>query len=728
MGEEKPFCLVVQVMPRGGTLVEGEGFRLQVGAYPETIKDTLNTELGVPDLYLLPEDLFDFPLGISASDLEFPVYYNFYIKGRKCRFICQKHQLRPILKVLREAVFGPRIIKTEQEYPQGKETPGYPDLHKEMAYYKLNPKLPGGRLRLKHVIEPHIFDDSKQIVVDGVKISIIGHDRYRFEKNGSSCECQFEPARESAMPISPTEPPPPQEHFYTPPTFGVTVIGSGHGFDADANTSGFIIWIDGKGVLVDPPVNSTAWLKRNKINTRLIEDLILTHCHADHDSGTLQKILEEGRVCVHTTETIMNSFITKYCLLTGLSTDEFRTLYEFQPVSIGRPVPVAGGEFRFKYTLHPIPTINFEVQFEDHSFFYSSDTLYDPGIIKSCHEQGVLSKSRMDDLLDFPMNETLIFHEAGIPPIHTPIKVLASLPEDVRKSLYVVHVSEKSIPPDSGLKIARPGAVNTVSIETEAPKTSLAHKMLDIMAHIDLFSDMKITKAVEFMAITHHQVFEPGETVIKRETYGDKFFMVLSGEVEVIREKLPHRLFYSRYDYFGERAIILDVPRSADIIAVTRTELLYMLRDDFLHFIRETNLFQIFTRLNMNRLFGARWIFEKHRILAGLSALQKNQLMCMMISEEVPSGTYLFRIGDRITSYFLLDKGTVKIIRDGKEKVLGPGSPLGEFDRTLRATHYSLDARAESDLVIYRIRENDMKAFFKINPGTYVRLVKSMEG
>ncbi len=72
--------------------------------------------------------------------------------------------------------------------------------------------------------------------------------------------------------------------------------------------------------------------------------------------------------------------------------------------------------------------------------------------------------------------------------------------------------------------------------------------MLDVMAHIDLFSDMKIPKAVEFMAITHHAVYEPDDVVIKRDTYGDKFFMVLSGEVEVIREKLPHRLFYSRYD------------------------------------------------------------------------------------------------------------------------------------------------------------------------------------
>ena len=34
--------------------------------------------------------------------------------------------------------------------------------------------------------------------------------------------------------------------------------------------------------------------------------LILTHCHADHDAGTFQKILQERKVTVLTTPTIMS--------------------------------------------------------------------------------------------------------------------------------------------------------------------------------------------------------------------------------------------------------------------------------------------------------------------------------------------------------------------------------------------------------------------------------------
>ena len=40
---------------------------------------------------------------------------------------------------------------------------------------------------------------------------------------------------------------------FSPPHFGVTVLGASHGFDATGSTTGFIIWINQRGVMVDPP-------------------------------------------------------------------------------------------------------------------------------------------------------------------------------------------------------------------------------------------------------------------------------------------------------------------------------------------------------------------------------------------------------------------------------------------------------------------------------------------
>lgn len=713
-------------LPRGGTLVEGPNFRIQIGSYPETIKDTMKLEKGVPNLYLLPDDLFDTHLGVSNADMEFPVYFNYFIKQQKCRIICHSHQVKPVVRVLREAVVGPFNMYLEEEYPDGAESYGFPDLWKEMRFYKEDAKNPRGYWGLRDMIEIFTFDREGVVEVDGVTISSLGRNSYRFEEGPESLEVEFRPTPEPQLEDITLDAGHIQGCFYSPPTFGVTVIGSGHGFDTESKTSGFIIWVDGKGILVDPPVDSTIWMQQQKVNTRLIEDLVLTHCHADHDSGTLQKIMEEGRIRVHTTRTVMESFVAKYSALTGLRQSEFRALFEFAPLRIGTKITIAGAQFLFKYNLHPIPTLGFQVSLEGKSFYYSCDTLFDPDYIRSLHEKGIMPKDRMDDLLDVPWSSDLIFHEAGIPPIHTPISILNDLPMDVKRRTFLVHVSESAIPEDSGLRIADPGTADTYEVEVPTPQKSLAYKILDVVSHIDLFSEMKFHKALECLAITHYTVVEAGEKFIERDTYGDKFYMILSGEVEVLHESLPRRLFFSRYDYIGETALILNNPRNADIVARTRTELLYIEKEDFLRFLRDTPLPEMLKRLDENRSVGARWTFEKHRILAATSPLQKNQLMCHLDGEFVAEGTYLFRQQDEVEWYYLIDSGEVLFQRDGREVVMGPGSFVGEFGPSFDLTRHQSSARALSDLETYRIGADEMRSFISSYPGTYVRMAKSL--
>ena len=106
------------------------------------------------------------------------------------------------------------------------------------------------------------------------------------------------------------------EEFETP-DFGVTVLGAADGMSPDDTTAGFVLWMRGRGILVDPPAHSAHYLRENGIASRKITHVILTHCHADHDAGTFQKILLEGRVTVMTTKTIMASFVRKCAMIAG---------------------------------------------------------------------------------------------------------------------------------------------------------------------------------------------------------------------------------------------------------------------------------------------------------------------------------------------------------------------------------------------------------------------------
>lgn len=50
--------------------------------------------------------------------------------------------------------------------------------------------------------------------------------------------------------------------FFNPPIFGITVLGGSHGFDPKGSTSGYVIWINCRGIMVDPPIFATSDLKK----------------------------------------------------------------------------------------------------------------------------------------------------------------------------------------------------------------------------------------------------------------------------------------------------------------------------------------------------------------------------------------------------------------------------------------------------------------------------------
>ena len=708
-----------QELRRGGLLVQRGDFHLQVGAYPETIKDTMAARLGVPDLFLVPEELFDHRLGISAVELEFPLYYNYYLKKRKLRFICRRKQLRPVLRVLKESLFGPTSFHHQIEFREGAEAPGFPDLPREMAFFKTDPSLPRGSLRLNNCIQALLFDDKGKCTVDGVEIHDLGDDRYALSAEGQRFDFTFETGSGLYPPSVEVEP---QE--FRPPTFGVTLIGSGHGFDARAKTSGFVLWLNGKGVLIDPPVHTTQWLRGQGINPRCVEDIILTHCHADHDSGTLQKVLQEGRVRLHTSPTILQSFARKYRALTGLSSSQFLSLFDFHPVMLDENCNIAGGEFRFQYRFHPVPTLGFETFFQGKSFAYSSDTLWDPEVLRDLQEKGLFSAGRAEDLIDFPWHHSLILHEAGIPPIHTPVSALAQLPADVKERLYLVHISETAIPEESGLRLAPTGAENSLAIPVPESEHGLAQRCLDLLAHIDLFRQLYVSKAADFLRYVKYQAYEPGEQVIQTGQVGNDFYMILSGEAEIRRAGNTVRVL-GRYEYFGEYSVIEDSPRSADVFARSSLELLRLSRYDFLCFLRGTPLLPLFRRVARNRFYLTEDIVELNPRLSELTSYQRSQLMALLHCRELQPGEVLYERGQMLTDYYIVSKGHLRL--EGLDRptiIAAPGFFLGQVRLDLGPCYHIRTAVAEGSARVLHASAEEMRDFFCQNPGFMFRLAR----
>lgn len=297
---------------------------------------------------------------------------------------------------------------------------------------------------------------------------------------------------------------------FNPPSFGVTILGNSHGFDKSGSVSGYVLWINGRGVMIDPPPYSSATLEREGIRPRTIVAIILTHCHADHDAGAFQKVLTGSQVVVITTPTIYKSFIRKYAALSALSPALLRHSHRHKPAIIGRPLRFQGATFHFTYTLHTIPCIGFRVEWRGRSMVFTGDHFNNPVAIEKLQDQGVMSKARADDLNHLPLQETdLLLHEAGAPPIHTPLEVLLQLPQRVKRRLYVVHTS--ALPEDCELRVAPTGTAGTIRLDeldrgTMESSSNLAAKVTrnlsTVLGDENLYSSRWSSASNEYGAIT----------------------------------------------------------------------------------------------------------------------------------------------------------------------------------------------------------------------------------
>jgi MFS family permease len=104
---------------------------------------------------------------------------------------------------------------------------------------------------------------------------------------------------------------------------------------------------------------------------------------------------------------------------------------------------------------------------------------------------------------------------------------------------------------------------------------------LQLLQAIPIFSPLSPPVLERLAAeLTPVQALE-NEEIIREGDHGDRFYVVSSGEVEVLVDGQPPRR-EGAGSYFGEIALLRDVPRTATVRAATDVELFALDRDEFL--------------------------------------------------------------------------------------------------------------------------------------------------
>jgi CRP-like cAMP-binding protein len=702
----------VKTLPRGGYLVPTSVGDVQFGSPPETIKDTMVMESGTPRIFVVPKHTFHLDKGISVAELEFPIYYNFFIKGRKTYIVCTAEQKKQLLAVLQESLFGPEHIDIRNEYLYGEEHDGFPDLQAEVRHFM-------GNRTIDDYVKFCIFKHEK-VKINDVIIYKKDENTFHLEDKGEiiaqvPTDIEYKIIYEIGAALK--EP-------YQPPFMGITCLGPSHGFDPTDNTSGFIIWLNHHGIMMDPPVNSTEWLKDSNVNPKLINSVILTHCHADHDAGTFQKILEDEKITIYTTETIMDSFVRKYSSLTGLSKKRIYELFDFYPVIIGSPIRINGAEFWFHYALHSIPSLGFYYNFSEQSFYYTSDHLNSPEAFEELKEKGILPESRFNAMMDFPWHHKIIYHEAGIPPLHTPISYLNSLPKEIQKKTTVYHIAKKNFPKKTDLTLAKFGIENTVNLEVKPPLHQEAYKILDVLGHIDIFQDFPITKAKEFLAIVKEEKFKKGEFIVRKGTEGECFYIITLGNVKIegIKDKVDKS--FSTYEYFGEASLILGGKRGADVVAATDVTAYSITKNQFLTFIQGSQLATTFRNLAKVREYGAWSVISESKTLRQLTSAQKTQLESIMHLVKFSDNKILIKQGETFDYAYIIKSGDVEVLKDNVQvAVMQGGDFVGEIFSLQKHEKSNYTFKCMNDSEAFAIYHEDMINYIKKNPRVYMNLI-----
>lgn len=103
---------------------------------------------------------------------------------------------------------------------------------------------------------------------------------------------------------------------------------------------------------------------------------------------------------------------------------------------------------------------------------------------------------------------------------------------------------------------------------------------------IDLFSQIPSEDLARVALIAAEVEFEPGATLMTEGEMGDSMYLVLEGEVEVVKGHTPVATLGPR-ECVGEMAILDSDPRSATVRARGFTRALMVEREDFYDLLDE---------------------------------------------------------------------------------------------------------------------------------------------
>ncbi len=512
------------------------------------------------------------------------------------------------------------------------------------------------------------------------------------------------------------------------PFVGATFLGVGSGFTHKRRNSSTLVWMEGKGILIDAFSDHSEILLGYGITESDISCMVLTHVHSDHDSGFIEKILSGQRLKIISTRIIFESFLRKIEAITCFPKEVLESFIEFIDLAPHKKTRLPGFErtwITLDYSLHSIPSVRLVISYVDEkgketSISHSGDTKYDRQLIDNWYHKGVYSRTRRDHILGFIWDSDMIIHEVGGGSLHTEFSALTDLDDSLTKKMILVHQNKDPLKHPK-FRFAHDGQTETLIKAKKVQKRLGVDDIKDII----LFKDLTPRQLKKMFDQSEIKKVKADKVIFYQNDLGDSFYALLDGFAEIIIDGKSLAI-YEKGMFFGELAVSTKNPRRrATVKTMTPSTLLKIPN----RFYREFNLPEIQDEFYMLGNFFNNVIDPRLD-----EAISSDLVASLGFGKIVHWNKHetIFPIRGGGKEIYIILSGQVEILNNKEKQIalLSEGEILGK-PSNMKNTPRSAQIRVHSDKVFaVRLDSKHIKRMFQLFPsfyGTVYQKLRKME-
>jgi cAMP-dependent protein kinase regulator len=193
-------------------------------------------------------------------------------------------------------------------------------------------------------------------------------------------------------------------------------------------------------------------------------------------------------------------------------------------------------------------------------------------------------------------------------------------------------------------------------VEKDPQTKQKIHELLSNSFLFKHLEEKEMTIIVNAMEIRH---YESGASVIKQGDDGNELYIVGSGQLRCTK-RFPEKseeIFLKNYEageYFGELALLYNVPRAASITATTPAILYSLDRECFNHIVKDSAI--------RNRNIYEQFLAEVD-ILNSLDNYERSKLCDCLKIQIFEQGQRVIREGEKGNSFYLIIEGEATALK-----------------------------------------------------------------